>query len=185
MQSATTAPTPGRALLLIDFQRDFIESSGRMPVARNQVASVLRAAAKAIADARRAGEFVLAIGNEFRPNDLFMNLLRRHASIAGSDGAKWTEKLPIDGAVYFPKWSGSAFVNPDLDKWLKEKSVTKLVLAGLQAKACVTATAKDALAKGYSVEVLADAIACVSDATRARALKRLQTKGITVLRDAG
>jgi nicotinamidase-related amidase len=183
MQPATTSSPTKRALLLIDFQRDFIESTGKMPVAMNQVASVLGAAAEAIADAKRSGQFILAIGNEFRSKDFLTNLLRRHASIAGSDGAKWTEKLPIDGAVYFAKWSASAFVNPELEKWLKANSVTELVLTGLQARACVAATAKDALAKGYAVQVLANAVACVSDASRARALAKLERKGVIVLRD--
>jgi nicotinamidase-related amidase len=181
MPSTTTEPAGRRALLLIDFQRDFIESSGRMPVARNQVAPMLSAAARAIAEARQSGDPVVAIGNEFRPGDWLMNLLRRHASIAGSEGARWTEKLPLGDAQYFPKWAGSAFVNPALDPWLRDRAVTTLVLAGLQAKACVAATAKDALAKGYAVRILTDAVACVSDASRSRALARLEARGAVLI----
>jgi len=134
-----------RALLLIDFQRDFLEPSGRMPVARAQVDSVLNAAARAMAEARDAGDLIVAIGNEFRPGDILMNLFRRNASILGSEGASWTDRLPLDGATYFPKWAGSAFVNPELNPWLRAHNVKTLVLAGLMAKACITATAKDAL----------------------------------------
>ena len=119
-----------------------------MPAAQNQVAPVLRAAAQAIAKARADGDLIAAIGNEFPPNAFLMNLLRRHASIAGTDGSRWTEMLPLGDARYFPKWAGSAFVNPDLHRWLVENRVTTLILAGLMAKACITATARDALAKG-------------------------------------
>ena len=97
------------ALLLIDFQRDFLDWSGKMPVARDQVSPVLSAAAQAIAEARKEGDLVVAIGNEFRPSDFLMNALRRHASIAGSEGARWTEKLPLEGIKYFPKWAGERF----------------------------------------------------------------------------
>jgi nicotinamidase-related amidase len=83
-----------RALLLIDFQDDFLEPDGRMPICRSQVAPVLAAAARAIEQARQAGDLVVAIGNEFRPDDRLMNLLRRHAAIAGSPGARWTNALP-------------------------------------------------------------------------------------------
>ncbi len=120
-----------------------------------------------------------------------MNIRRRGASIAGSEGARWTDKLPLDGVKYFPKWAGSAFVNPDLDKWLRANHVNTLVLTGLMANACVTAAAKDALAKGYKVRVRADAVACRGDASRARALARraralarLEAKGAVVLRAA-
>jgi nicotinamidase-related amidase len=171
-----------RALLLIDFQRDFLEPSGRMPVARAQVDSVLNAAARAMAEARDAGDLIVAIGNEFRPRDILMNLVRRNASIAGSEGSRWTDRLPLDGATYFPKWAGSAFVNPELDPWLRARNVKTLVVAGLMAKACVAATAKDALARVYAVQILADGVACTSDASRARALARLKARGAVLLR---
>jgi len=173
-----------RALLLIDFQRDFLEPSGRMQVASDQVAPVLSAAARAMAEARRSGDLVVAIGNEFCPSDFIMNLLRRHASIAGSQGACWTDKLPLDGAKYFPKWASSAFVNPQLDQWLRSHSVKTLILTGLMARACVTATANAAIAKGYEVQILTDAVACASDASRKRALARLEAKGAILKRVA-
>jgi nicotinamidase-related amidase len=177
MNLTTEMATGRRALLLIDFQRDFLEASGRMPVARDQVSLVLSAAAQAVAEARKEGDLVVAIGNEFRPGDFLMNALRRHASIAGSEGASWTEKLPLDGIKYFPKWAGSSFVNQELDAWLRAQFVRTLVLTGLFARACVTATAKDALAKGYAVHVLVDAVACKSAASRAHALARLEARG--------
>jgi nicotinamidase-related amidase len=173
-----------RALLLIDFQRDFLEPTGRMPAAQNQVAPVLRAAAQAIAQARADGDLIAAIGNEFSPKDFLMNLLRRRASIAGTEGSRWTEMLPLADAKYFPKWAGSAFVNPELDLWLGANAVTTLVLAGLMAKACITATARDALAKGYQVRILADAVACYGDTSRVRALSRLKDKGAVIQRSA-
>lgn len=175
--------TPRReALLLIDFQRDFLDDAGRMPVARNQVSPVLRAAADAVAQARSAGNAVVAVGNEFRRGDVVMNILRRHAAIAGSDGARWSDSLPLDAIPYFPKWAGSAFVNPDLDAWLRAKGITTLVIAGLYARACVTATVKDALARGYEVRILFDAVACRCDASRDRALARLAARGAVVQR---
>jgi len=116
MSSTGNEHSTRRALLLIDFQRDFLEPSGRMQVARDQVSPVLCAAAQAMAKAHKAGDLVAAIGNEFRPSDFLMNLLRRHASMAGSEGARWTDKLPLDGVKYFPKWASSAFVNPELDE---------------------------------------------------------------------
>ena len=48
----------------------------------------------------------------------------------------------------FPKWAGSAFVNPQLDRWLQANGVKTLRPARLMARACITATAKDALRRG-------------------------------------
>jgi hypothetical protein len=51
-QTMATAEPAGRALVLLDFQRDFVADDGRMPVARHQVAPVL-AAARCAADQAR------------------------------------------------------------------------------------------------------------------------------------
>lgn len=110
-----------------------------------------------------------------------MNPLRRHASMAGSPGAQWTKALPLTGIRYSPKWASSAFVNPDLDRWLRANDVRTLAISGLFAKACVAATLREALARGYEVELVADAIACGSDTSRARALARLQGSGARIV----
>ena len=183
----TAQPNRGsdrRALLLIDFQRDFVEPGGRMPAAQNQIPTALAAASRALAEAKAKGDLIVTIGNEFRPHDRLMNLLRRGAAIAGSEGARWTERLEIEGAQYFAKWAGSAFVNPELENWLHKHRVTTLALCGLMARACVTATAKDALAKGYKVQILSDAVACYSDKSRNRALARLRARGAEIISDA-
>jgi nicotinamidase-related amidase len=177
MTDPTCAPTAQSALVLLDLQFDFLDDRGRMPVCRDHVDPVLAAARRAIDRFRAADRPVVAIGNEFRPSDRLMNLLRRHASIAGSPGAAWDPRVPREGLVYFPKWATSAFVNPQFEAWLRDNRIRKLVLGGLRADACVSATARAALAKGFEVQLLTDAIACTSDRTRARALERLAARG--------
>lgn len=172
------------ALILIDFQNEFLEQGGKMPVARGQVAPALAAAAAATVAARGRGDPVIAVGNEFRANDWFMNLLRRRAAMAGSYGAAWSDALPLDGIAYFPKWAGSAFVNPDFEVYLQSHRIKSLTLTGVFARACVSATARDALARGYAVNLLATAIACASDASRRRALARLADRGARVIEGA-
>lgn len=176
-----TRPNPGRALLLIDFQRDFLDDAGRMPVARHHVAPVLAATRRAIADARRHGDLIVRIGNEFRPRDVVGNLLRRRAAIAGSPGAAWDPRVDAGEAPYVPKSAGSAFTNPALDRILAGHGVGRLTVAGLFAQACVTATVRSALGRGLTVGVLTDAVACSSDASRTKALGRLADHGALLL----
>ena len=122
---------------------------------------------------------MIAIGNEFRRSD-WANLFRRFAALAGSDGARWDERVVVDGAPYFRKWRGSAFCNPALLDCLRGLGVEDLAIAGLYASACVTATARDALGWGFRVTVLSDAVADRSDGARARALKRLERAGAAI-----
>ncbi len=61
---------------------------------------------------------------------------------------------------------------------MRAQGLKTLVLTGFMAKACVTATAKDALARGYEVRVLTDAVGCFTDASRERAFARLRARGV-------
>jgi nicotinamidase-related amidase len=79
-----------------------------------------------------------------------------------------------------PKAAGSAFTDPALGAALDARGVRHLVIAGLFAKGCVRATAEDALHRGLTVEVLGDAVACSSDRSRDRALRRLARGGAHV-----
>jgi len=177
VRGEATASAARGALLLIDFQRDFLCDDGRMPVDADQREPVVAAANRAAAKAH--GDAVIAIGNEFRRGD-WTNLFRRFAALAGSEGARWDERVAIDGAPYFAKWRGSAFCNPDLAVYLRGLGVEEIALAGVYAGGCVSATARDALARGFRVTVLSDAVADRNGAARARALKRLKHAGATI-----
>jgi nicotinamidase-related amidase len=169
------------ALLLIDFQRDFLDATGRMPVDPGQVEPVITAAQKAVEEARARGELIVKIGNEYPTSDRVGNLFRRHAAIEGSEGAVWDARIDPSDATYLPKWRSDAFCNPTLASLLEERNVDKVCLAGLFAKACVTATAKSASERGYSVQVRADATACRSEKSRAKALDKLRRNGVQIV----
>ena len=171
-----------RALLLIDFQDDFLADYGRMPVARDQVGPVLAATRAAITQAQARGDLIVQIGNEFRPHDLVGNLMRRGAAVAGRPGTRWAPRFAAPGAVYVAKWKSDAFCNPALEKLLREHRIQGIVLAGLYARACVAATTKAALARGFQAHVLGDAVACRSDASREAALGRLRRRGAQIVR---
>jgi nicotinamidase-related amidase len=171
-----------RALLLIDFQDDFLSDDGRMPVARDQVEPVLVATRAAIAQSQARGDLIIQIGNEFRPHDLVGNLMRRGAAVSGSPGTRWDSRFAAPGAVYVAKWKSDAFCNPALEKLLREHRIEDVIVAGLYARACVAATTRAALARGFQVHVLGDAVACRSGMSRDAALERLRRHGAQIVR---
>jgi nicotinamidase-related amidase len=128
---------------------------------------------------------MVQIGNEFRPHDLVGNLSRRGAAISGARGARWDPRFAAPGAVYLAKWRGDAFCNPALEKLLREQRIQEIVVAGLYARACVAATTKAALARGFQVHVLGDAVACRSDDSREAALGRIRGFGAQVIHGGG
>jgi biuret amidohydrolase len=170
-----------RALLLIDFQEDFLAPTGRMPVDQSQVEPVLQAAQRAVEEAEHNGDLIVRIGNEFRSSDVIGNLFRHHAAIKGSVGAVWDGRIDPPGATYLPKWKSNAFCNRELATLLEESQVGHVRLAGLYAKACVSATAKAARRRGLVVHVIGDATACSSGKSRQIALDRLRRMGVEVV----
>jgi nicotinamidase-related amidase len=138
-----------------------------------------------MAFARASAIPIVAIGNEFEPGDWLGNLFRRRASIRGSPGALWDERLSLGGAYYLPKARSDAFSNPQLEATLRSLGVERVVAAGLFAQACVSATVRSALARGFEVSLLADAIAGSSDASRERAIGRLVKGGARRCHDMG
>ena len=177
MTEATGSVTPAdsrQALLLIDFQYDFLADDGRMPVARNQVEPVLVAVRTAVDRANDHGDLIVRVGNEFKPTDVIGNLFRRHAAVAGSAGARWDPRFDVVGSAYVSKWKSDAFCNPALEDVLNGHGIERLVVAGLFARACITSTVKSAKQRGYEVLLLEDAIACKSDASRQAAITRLE-----------
>ena len=179
----TDDPGLRRALLLIDFQYDFLADDGRMPVDRSQVEPVVQAARAAIERAQGSGDLVIQIGNEFRSSDFVGNAFRHRAAMAGSPGADWDPRVDAGNSVYLAKWKSSAFCNPELSQLLKDHQIEQVCLAGLFARACVTATAKEALAQGLQVQLLVDAIACKSNASRSAALARLARRRMQLVAD--
>jgi len=171
----------GKALLLIDFQEDFLAPTGRMPVDQGQVRPVLEAAQHAVDEAQRNGDLIVKIGNEFRRSDVIGNVFRHRAAMRGSPGAAWDDRIDPPGAVYLPKWKSDAFCNPVLATVLEEAHVGQVSVAGLYAKACVSTTAKTAHKRGLTVQVIGDATACSSEGSRLRALAKLRDIGIAVV----
>jgi len=86
-----------------------------------------------------------------------------HVFEEGSWGAKIFEgmepKLENGDVVVSKHWSSSAFQNTDLNYQLRQREITKVVLAGLTTNQCVEATARYAYDLGYETTMLSDATA--------------------------
>jgi nicotinamidase-related amidase len=173
---------PRAALLLVDFQFDFLSPQGRLPVDAQQARAMLVVANRLIEASPRLGYEVAYVGNEFAPRDFPANWFRRNAAIRGTPGAALDPALRrVPGAPYFPKGHSDAFSNPGLEGFLDSHAVGRLIVAGAHADACVLRTALSALRRGYQVAVPEDAVAAASGSRRERALVRLRRAGARVL----
>ena len=157
------------ALLLIDLQDDYLARSGLTPPRAELVATI----ATALAQARATGEPIFHIRT-------------------GGTGAMPHRDAPPDptppldladhpGEPVFTKRFFSAFDAPGLDDALKAAGITRLRLAGLHAHACIHATALDAYARGYEVEIDERLIASDQPAFAAQSLRWLDGRAATIV----
>jgi nicotinamidase-related amidase len=173
-----------KAVLVLDLQRDFLEPTGRLPVARHQVDELIRTTNAVVEDAGQRGIPVIYVLNDFPRRDFVANVFRRWAALSGSRGAELDPRVRLQGQLRVPKHAADAFTNPELDRQLQKLGVKQVVILGVFANACVRATAQGALRKGYQVTVVRDGVAAGSDRSRDRALERLSRDGAIIATSA-
>lgn len=172
--------TPTTALLVMDLQVDFLDSTGNMPVALHQISPMIEAANRIISHTRDLNIAPIYILNAFSRLDFIGNLIRSKAAIAGSRGANLDPRIEVMGKLQFTKRKPDAFTNGDLEDLLISKQVDHLVMTGVFADQCVRATARGAINRGYRVTVLKDAVAAASDEKREQAIEKLKLDGATI-----
>jgi acyl-CoA reductase-like NAD-dependent aldehyde dehydrogenase/nicotinamidase-related amidase len=150
---------PRTALVLVDLQHDYLARPGLVP----DVPSVCGRAAALLAGVRRLGlpvaharTLVRADGSDRMPHWKRQDV--RHC-VEGTPGADPPEALAeAPGELVLRKRFFSAFADPRLEPWLRERRVERLILAGVYTHACVRSTALDAYERGFQVAIANDAV---------------------------
>ena len=164
------------ALLLIDLQEDYLARPGLSPAREMLVQHV----AAALADARASGMPVFHIRTD--GGDPMPHRRPMPEVVPGTPGAAPPSDLvEHPGEMLFTKRFFSAFDAPDLDAALRAAGVTRLRLAGLHTHACIHATALDAYARGFEVELDEALVASDSPAHAGESLRWLGTRAATIL----
>lgn len=146
---------PDTALLVIDVQEDFTRN-GPKPYPEVERTRAIERINRNILESRQAGEDVILIRHVFRhwPAILAVKLLMGGVGTPGRKGLDFDPDLQAGDAPVFEKTIGDAFFNPELEAYLADRNIGHLRLTGLDACQCVQFTAKGAMNRGYSVEVI-------------------------------
>ena len=160
-------PGSGDALIVVDVQNDFVTGSLAVPGA----AAVVRPLNRALARFAAQG-LTVCTTQDWHPAD--------HASFA-AQGGPWPEHCVagtagaalVAGLVLPPTTAAtfkgtrrdadaySAFSGTSLADELRRRQVRRVFVGGLATDYCVLNTVRDAIASGFDVVVLADAIRAV------------------------
>jgi len=168
------------ALLLVDMQRDFIESDGvfgELGVDLSMYRDSLPRLASLLADARRASALVVHVQNTALPDRMSDSPaqirfnLRMHAgkrrggaplrySVDGTPGHDFVKPLaPRGDELVVRKHRSSAFWGTDLEMLLRSNGIKTVVIGGCTTEGCVESTARDALFNDLYVVIAVDCVA--------------------------
>jgi len=185
------------ALLLIDFQRDFLEPGGFGESLGNDVSLLRQALGPAVmvlAAARQAGLAILHTREGHRPDlaDLAPAKARRgnptlrigdegplgRLLVRGQPGHDIVPELaPLPGEPVIDKPGKGAFYATDLDTLLRNREIAALLVCGVTTEVCVHSTVREGNDRGYDCLVIEDAVGSY--------FPRFQEAGLEMIRAQG
>ena len=185
------------ALMMIDFQRDFVYPGGFGESLGNDTSMLLKslpAAKKVLEACRAAGIYVIHTREGHRPDlsDLPPAKYRRGSAplrigehgamgrllVRGELGHDIVEELyPIEGEPVVDKPGKGAFYATDLHAILQMRGIEKLVFCGVTTEVCVQTTVREANDRGYDSLVISDAVASYFPEFQRVALEMIKAQG--------
>ncbi|HWS92497.1 MAG TPA: isochorismatase family cysteine hydrolase [Mycobacterium sp.] len=200
-----TYPLPGSAaLVLIDVQRDFLDTPGNdapMPVEGTRAA--VPAMAKLAAAFRERGLPIVHVVRLDQPDGSNVDLVRRlsieqgaRIAVPGSAGSQIAAELlpnvveldhelllagglqqvgPAEHVMYKPRWG--AFYDTNLDRHLRESGSNTLVFAGCNFPNCPRMSIYEASERDFRIVLVSDAISGLYD----RGIEECRAIGVEVL----
>jgi nicotinamidase-related amidase len=162
-----------RALLLIDFFNplDFVGGAALAGPALKAARNTARLKARL----RRARVPAIYANDNFgKWESDFSTLVSTCRSLSGAPGEMARLLTPQDGDLAILKPRHSAFYGTPLEFLLEELHVDSLVLTGLAADSCISATAHDAHTRKFKLWVPRDCVAAEKPAYARAALSQLE-----------
>jgi len=185
------------ALVLIDFQRDFMEPGGFGETLGNDVSllqAIVPATQKLLAAWRTAGGLVVHTRESHRPDlsdcppakrDRGQPALRigdvgpmGRILVQGEPGNQIIDALaPLPGELVIDKPGKGAFYATGLHEMLQARGITHLVVGGVTTEVCVQSSLREANDRGYDCLLLEDCTESYFPAFKAATLAMVHAQG--------
>ena len=137
------------ALLIIDVQNDYFPGGTcelcKAYEAEDRIKSLIE-------ESRTLRRQIIYIQHINSSDDTFF--------LEGTYGCEISERIkPLPGDKVIVKYYPNSFFETELDSYLKEKGIKKLIVCGMMTHMCVDTTVRAAMDYGYEVDLVADACA--------------------------
>lgn len=174
---------PQQALFVIDIQEDYTGTTAQPPFPFEDSEQLIATVNTIIEEASKRNIIIVYIRQEFDGlwGMIISEMISGGTAIGGSPGAEIDERLTILSSRVFSKPKPDAFSNSDLEAFLIEHRVNELYLVGLAAEGCVHYTALGALNRGYTVNIVTDAVAFRDQEKQQELLQQYREDGISLM----
>ncbi|MCH5262607.1 MAG: cysteine hydrolase [Lachnospiraceae bacterium] len=140
------------ALLIIDVQNDYFPGGAcelyKAYEAEDRIKSLIK-------ESRTLLRHIIYIQHINPPDDTFF--------VEGTFGCEISERIkPLPDDKVIVKYYPNSFFETELDSYLKEKGIKKLIVCGMMTHMCVDTTVRAAMDYGYEVDLVADACATMN-----------------------
>lgn len=137
------------ALLIIDVQNDYFPGGTcelyNAYAAEDRIKSLIK-------ESRALQRPIIYIQHINPPDETFF--------LEGTYGCEISERIkPLPHDKVIVKYWPNSFFKTELDSYLKEKGIKKLIVCGMMTHMCVDTTVRSAMDYGYAVDLVADACA--------------------------
>lgn len=158
------------ALLLVDLQRDLCYDARR----RDKVFKAIPLIKEAIELFCQDGHLVVYSRMVLDHNDAQFKRFGDKYCIAGTPGMEIIQELLPTRGLVIDKQKHSAFFDTNLHDVLREASVHRLFIAGLQTHICIMTTAADANFRGYDPIAIDECVISSDDDKKRLALNWIE-----------
>jgi len=175
------------ALLIIDMQKDFVLPNS--PACIAGAYSTIGNIGLVLELARKKNWLIFHIVREHREDGSDVEAFRKESflnnfkyTVAGSSGCEIIDQLtPLPGEYRIVKKRFSAFMNTELDLILRGRRIDQLVICGTQYPTCIRATIYDALAIGYDLILVQDAVSAKTPEIAASNIRDIRDLGVNCI----
>lgn len=174
---------PQQAVLVIDIQEDYTGTTAKPPFPYKDSQKLISKVNAITEAASRKNIVIIYIRQELEGfwGKLLSNLIGGGTAIKGNPGTEIDKRISIISSNVFPKPRSDAFSNPKLEEFLIQHHVNELYLIGLDAAGCVHNTAKGALNRGYTVNIVTDSIVLMDENKWDKLIKLYKEEGIKLI----
>ncbi len=169
------------ALLVVDMLKDFIYENGALYLG-DVAGNVLSEAEKIVKKAKIKNVPIFYICDSHHNEDAEFEIFPKHCLQHTIGGQVVEEIKPGENDYIILKRRYSAFFGTDLDLYLREMGIIRIVLIGVCTNICILYTAASARMLNYKVDIIRDAVGSFDREAHQFALKELKnTLGANLL----